>query len=116
MLCGECEGFKYVISSRNLMDAGKKIELISRNTDEVLTPDELKGLVDAGTPLKHYIGFEISGHVHIGTGVASGLKISDFQKAGVKCSMYLATYHAWINNKLGGNLDTIRKGAAYFKE
>ena len=98
------------------MDTAKKVELITRNTDEVLTPEELKQLVDSGTPLKHYIGFEISGHVHIGTGVASGLKIADFQKAGVKCSSYLATYHAWINNKLGGKLDTIRNGAAYFKE
>ncbi len=98
------------------MDTAKKVELITRNTDEVLTPEELKQLIDSGTPLKHYIGFEISGHVHIGTGVASGLKIADFQKAGVKCSSYLATYHAWINNKLGGQLDTIRSGAAYFKE
>jgi tyrosyl-tRNA synthetase len=98
------------------MDSSKRVQLITRNTDEVLTSEELKQLVDSGAPLKHYIGFEISGHVHIGTGVASGLKIADFQKAGVKCSCYLATYHAWINNKLGGQLDTIRKGAAYFKE
>ena len=98
------------------MDLQKKVDLITRNTDEVLTVDELKALLESGIPLKHYVGFEISGHVHIGTGVASGLKIADLQKAGVKCSCYLATYHAWINNKLGGQLDTIRKGAAYFKE
>jgi len=98
------------------MDNEKKFDLICRNTEEVLQPDELKELISTGVSLKHYIGFEISGHVHMGTGVSSGLKISDFQKAGVKCSVYLATYHAWINNKLGGNLDIIRKGAAYFKE
>ncbi|MBW2970255.1 tyrosine--tRNA ligase [Candidatus Woesearchaeota archaeon] len=98
------------------MDAAEKFELITRNLDEVLMPDELKALIQSGVPLRHYIGFEISGYVHLGTGLATGRKIADFQKAGVKCSIYLATYHAWINNKLGGNLDTIRRGANYFKE
>lgn len=98
------------------MNTEEKIDLISRNTDEVLTPEELKEIIDAGIPLKHYIGFEISGHIHLGTGVASGMKIKDFQNAGVKCSCYLATYHAWINNKLGGQLENIRKAAEYFKE
>ncbi|VVB81838.1 Tyrosine--tRNA ligase [uncultured archaeon] len=98
------------------MDVQKRFDFIARNTDEVLMPEELKALLETDTPLKHYIGFEISGRVHLGTGLVTGMKLSDFQKAGVKCSCYLATYHAWINNKLGGNLDVIRKGAAYFKE
>lgn len=98
------------------MDVEEKLELITRNTDEVLTVDDLRWLLESGVKLKHYIGFEISGFVHLGQGVMTGLKIADFQKAGVDCSCYLATYHAWINNKLGGDLDTIRRGAEYFKE
>lgn len=98
------------------MDIEKRIELIKQGTAEVLTEDDLKELIKQKVPLKHYIGFEISGKIHLGTGLMCGKKIADFQKAGVECSCYLATWHAWINNKLGGDLKTIRKGAEYFKE
>jgi tyrosyl-tRNA synthetase len=98
------------------MDSAEKLRLITRNTDEVLTPEELTAALDAGKALKHYIGFEISGKVHLGTGLASGAKVADFQRAGVKCSYFLATWHAWINNKLGGDLDVIRGAAQYFEE
>lgn len=98
------------------MDSQKRIELISRNLAEVLTLDDLKNFIENGIPLKHYIGYEISGNVHIGSGLVAGNKIKDFQKAGAKCSIYLATWHAWINNKLDGRIETIRKASALFKE
>ena len=99
------------------MDADKRFELITKNTEEVLVQEELKKLIENNTKLKHYIGFEISGRIHLGTGLMTGLKIADFQKAGVECSCYLATWHAWINNKLGGNLDLIKGvGSKYFEE
>lgn len=99
------------------MDTEKKFELITRNTEEVLVPEDLKKLITNNTKLKHYIGFEISGRIHLGTGLMTGLKIADFQKAGVECSCYLATWHAWINNKLGGNLELIKGvGSKYFEE
>lgn len=98
------------------MDAKKRFELITRNTDEVLTPEDLRHLLEIGAPLQHYIGFEISGFVHLGTGLATGAKIADFQKAGAKCICYLATWHAWINNKIDGKLETIRKASEFFKE
>jgi len=98
------------------MDSQKRYDLITKGTQEVLTPEDLKWMLDVGMPLKHYIGFEISGKVHLGTGLMTGKKIADFQKAGVECSCYLATWHAWINNKFGGDLDVIRKASGYFGE
>ena len=98
------------------MDVEKRFELIKRGTAEILTEEDLQELLKQKVSLKHYIGFEISGKVHLGTGLMCGKKIADFQKAGIECSCYLATWHAWINNKLGGDLDNIRKGADYFKE
>jgi len=98
------------------MDSEKRLDLITRNLEEVLTVDELSALLQQGIPLNHYIGFEISGRVHLGTGLVTGSKIRDFQQAGVNCRCYLATWHAWINNKFGGDLDTIRKASRYFKE
>jgi tyrosyl-tRNA synthetase len=70
------------------MDSETKFDLITRNTEEVLTPEDLKNFIETGVPLKHYIGFEISGKVHLGTGLMTGLKVADFQKAGVDCSIF----------------------------
>ena len=99
------------------MDSEKKMELITRNAEEVMTRDDLKSMIEQGVPLKHYIGFEISGKIHIGTGIATMLKVKDFQKAGVKCTIFLADWHSWINDKLGGDLETIGKIAGgYFRE
>jgi len=63
-----------------------------------------------------YDGFEISGMVHLGTGLCTTLKMNDFMKAGIKPTILLADYHSWINEKLGGDLEKIREvGTGYFK-
>jgi len=99
------------------MDTQKRFDLIARNTEEILTEEDLHSFLEQGMRLKHYIGFEISGFIHLGTGLASMLKVRDFQEAGVDCSVFLADWHSWINDKLGGDLETIKKIAGgYFKE
>lgn len=99
------------------MDIDKKLNLIKRNTEEVMTEVDLKKYLKEGIKLKHYIGFEISGLIHLGTGLMCMSKVKDFQDAGVECSIFLADWHSWINDKLGGDLDTIKKVAGgYFKE
>lgn len=99
------------------MDTEEKIELIKRGTEEILVEDELRVLLETGVPLNHYIGFEISGKVHIGTGLICMGKIKDFMNAGVECSIFLADYHSYINEKLGGDMEKIKEVAVgYFKE
>jgi len=100
------------------MDTATKLKLITAPpTEEIITEGDLKSAIRLGIPLKHYIGFEISGLMHLGTGLVTAFKIADLQKAGVDCSIFLADYHAWINEKLGGDLDLIKKTAVgYYKE
>ena len=99
------------------MTNDEKFNLITRNLEETLTPEELKSLIESGTPLKHYIGFEISGKVHLGTGLYAMLKIRDLQKAGVETTVLLADWHTWLNKKLDGTLGTAsRLGREYFQE
>ncbi len=99
------------------MTTDEKVKLITRNLEETLTEDELKQLIDSDTPLKHYIGFEISGKVHLGTGLATLLKIKDLHDAGAETVIWLADWHGWINNKLDGTLETASKMAGeYFAE
>jgi tyrosyl-tRNA synthetase len=92
--------------------------LIKRNpTEEILTEERLANYISSKTPLRHYIGFEISGFVHLGTGLLSMNKVADFQQAGAETTIFLADYHSWINKKLGGDLETIQRAAGtYFKE
>jgi len=95
----------------------EKLRLITQNLEECLTVEDLRFLLDSGIPLKHYIGFEISGKLHIGSGLMSAMKIRDFQQAGVECTIFLADWHTWLNDKLSGDLETIKKVAvSYFKE
>ncbi|KKR23426.1 MAG: Tyrosine-tRNA ligase, partial [Candidatus Daviesbacteria bacterium GW2011_GWB1_39_5] len=99
------------------MTTEERTNLITRNLEEVLTEEELKSLVESGQALRHYIGFEISGKVHLGTGFASMLKIKDLQDAGVQTTVLLADWHTWINKKLDGTLETAKKMAReYFEE
>ncbi|MEM3655460.1 MAG: tyrosine--tRNA ligase, partial [Thermoprotei archaeon] len=44
------------------------------------------------------------------------LKIMDLVQAGVKYKVLLATWHAWLNNKFGGDMEMIRLAAKYFIE
>ena len=110
----ECDRWQ---ESGFIMDIETKIELVKRKpTEEIVTEQDLREIFQNYSHPKHYIGYEISGMVHIGSGLAVGLKIKDFLEAGIKPTIWLADYHAWINGKLGGDLDKIQKiGEGYFK-
>src|SRR3990167_4622129 len=95
----------------------EKLELIKRNTEEVLTEEDIKVLLENNEQLRHYIGFEISGKIHLGTGLMCMSKVKDFMEAGIDCSIFLADWHSWINDKLGGDREVIKRVAGgYFKE
>ena len=98
------------------LDIEKKIELICRSpTEEVLTIEDLRNLLETEEHPIAYNGWEPSGLVHLGTGVICAYKMKDFVEAGIRFKAYLSTWHAWLNNKLGGNLELIRKAADLFR-
>ena len=98
------------------MDIETKIELVCKQpTEEVLTPEGLRHLLETEEHPIAYDGWEPSGLVHLGTGVICAYKIKDFVEAGIHYKAYLSTWHAWLNNKLGGDLNLIRKSADLFR-
>jgi len=98
------------------LDIETKIDLICRPpTEEVLTMEGLRQLLETEEHPIAYNGWEPSGLVHLGTGVICAYKMKDFVEAGIQFKAYLSTWHAWLNNKLGGNLELIRKAADLFK-
>ena len=99
------------------MNTEERLALIERNTAEILGRDELRPLLESGVQLQHYIGFEISGKAHLGTGLLSMAKVRDLMAAGIRCRVFLADWHTWINDKLGGDRALIRRIASgYFTE
>ncbi|MBI5223313.1 tyrosine--tRNA ligase [Candidatus Micrarchaeota archaeon] len=99
------------------MDIQTKIDLVRRSpVEEIVTEADLKKVFENYAHPRHYIGFEISGMLHIGSGLCTTLKIQDFIAAGIKPTIFLADYHSYINEKLGGDLEKIQKVAlGYFK-
>lgn len=99
------------------LDITEKVDLILRPpTEEVVTQDELIELFKTNSSPKHYIGLEISGFLHLGSLISTGFKINDFTKAGVKCKIFLADWHTLINDKLGGDWETISKVSKYYQD
>ncbi|MEM3085676.1 MAG: tyrosine--tRNA ligase [Halobacteria archaeon] len=91
------------------MDADAKLDLLLRDpVTEVVTREELKALLEGSGKPRHYIGFEISGMLHLGSGLMTKLVLERLQRAGVETTIFLADFHSQINNKMGGDLDRIR--------
>jgi tyrosyl-tRNA synthetase len=97
-------------------DVEEKLDLVSMNTEEIVTRSELRSLLETKSNPRAYWGFECSGFMHIGIGLVTGSKIMDMVNAGFDFIIFLADWHSWINNKLGGDMDNIRKCGEYFKD
>lgn len=98
------------------MRIDEQIELVLRGTEEVVTPGELRALFERGGTPRAYVGLEPSGLMHIGTGLIVGSKVVDLIRAGFHTIVLLADWHAFINDKLGSNLENLRVCAEYFKD
>lgn len=99
------------------MDIGSRLDLVLRPpAEEVVTVEELRELLETNDRPRHYIGFEISGPLHLGSLVVAGFKIRDFIEAGFEATIFLADWHSYINDKLGGDWDRIRRAAQLYKK
>lgn len=98
------------------MDIERRLDLITRNTAEIVTLDNLRSLLESKQEPRAYWGFESSGLMHIGLGLVCGSKIRNMVDSGMHFIVFLADWHSWINNKLGGRMENIRLCGEYFKE
>ncbi len=98
------------------MNVEEKLRLISEVGEEIITEEELKTLLETKKHLIAYDGFEPSGNVHIAQGVMRAINVNKMTKAGVKFKMFVADWHAWANNKMGGDLDKIQTVGKYLIE
>ncbi len=97
------------------MDIEERFNLITRNTLEVVDEESLKKLLAEKEHPRLYIGFEPSGLCHFGWMLVAN-KIRDYIEAGLEVIIFFADWHAQINGKLGGSLETIQLCAEYMKD
>ena len=79
------------------MDVNKRIELIKRNTEEIIGEDELKNLLKEKKKPVVYWGTAPTGRPHVGYFLPA-LKIADLLKAGFHVKILLADLHAALDN------------------
>ena len=99
------------------MDIKQRFELIKQVGEEIVTEEELKLLLEKKKAPIAYDGFEPSGtNIHIAQGLLRAINVNKMTKAGCKFKMLVADWHAWANNKMGGNLEHIQKVGKYLIE
>ena len=98
------------------MDITAKLGLIKQVGEEILTEEELKTLLETKEHPIAYDGFEPSGGIHLAQGIMRAVNVNKMIKAGIKFKMYVADWHGWANNKLGGDLEKIQLCGDYFIE
>lgn len=93
-----------------------KMNLIKQVGEEIISEEELKGLLEKGEEIVAYDGFEPSGQIHIAQGLLRAINVNKMIKAGVRFKMWVADWHALANNKMGGDLEKIKTVGRYFIE
>ena len=93
------------------MNTNKRLQLITRNTADIVTLDELKKLLEAKKNPTVYLGTAITGQPHIGYFVWA-LKLADFLKAGFNVKILLADLHGALDNC---PWDVLEKRYNYYK-
>lgn len=90
-----------------------RLALIKRNTEEIVTQEELERLLETKESPTAYVGYEPSGKIHMGH-VLTVNKLVDLQKAGFEVTVLLADVHAYLNEK--GTMEEVREIADFNKE
>ena len=96
------------------MDLEQKLNLIKRNTEEILTEEELAELLKTKKEPVVYLGYAPTGRPHIGYMIPA-MKIKDFVNAGLKVKILLADLHAHLDNAKSP-LELLEKRVEFYKQ
>ncbi len=98
------------------MNVDERLALIRQVGEEIITEKELRELLSKKKNPIAYDGFEPSGRMHIAQGLLRAINVNKMLKAGCEFIMWVADWHAWANNKFGGDLNKIQTAGKYFVE
>ncbi|MBU0757019.1 MAG: tyrosine--tRNA ligase [Nanoarchaeota archaeon] len=95
----------------------KRLDLIKEVGEEIVQEDELIDILREKKKFVAYDGFEPSGvDIHIAQGLLRAININKMIKAGAHFKIWIADWHAWANNKMGGDLEKIQFVGKYYIE
>ncbi len=92
-----------------------ELEILTRNTEEIVTREELEKLLMEKDRPRVYLGIEPSGIAHIGWNIVTN-KVKDLLEADFEVIILLADWHAYLNDKFGGDLNKIKIAGEYIKD
>ena len=98
------------------MDTETRLSYIKRVGEEIITETELRTLLETNAHPTAYDGFEPSGLAHLPFGVLRPILVEDMLRAGVRMKLWIADWFAWVNNKMGSDLEKIQEVGRYFVE
>lgn len=99
----------------------RRLRLMIDDVDEAVGIDHLVNCIADGTSaggdgvIRCYVGFEPSGKAHIGWKVIS-LQMRRMLDADANVLIFLADWHAWVNDKFKGVMDDIQVTGRYMEE
>lgn len=96
------------------MNIQERLELIKRNTAEIITEEELKSLLENKKEISAYYGTAPTGPVHLGYFIPLS-KVFDFSKAGIKTKILIADIHAALDD-LKSKWEELEIKAEYYKK
>src|SRR3989338_7199559 len=96
------------------MNAEEKFSIVKRNTQEILTEQELKDRLNTDEKLTAYYGTACTGPFHMAYLIPL-TKVFDLNKAGIKTKILIANIHAALDD-LKAPWEEIEKRAEYYKK
>lgn len=100
-------------SQRFMSSIDEKYQKLISNCSEVVTEEEARALLANDGELTSYWGVEPSGLLHIGQGLMVAKKLKDLAELDFKVTVFLADWHAMVNDKLGSDLENIKVSGDY---
>jgi len=97
------------------MDSETRLDLITGAAQEVVGVEHLESRIADGGTIRAYVGFEPSGKAHVGWKVLA-TNLRRMLDADVNVLIFLADWHAWVNDKFGGDMDKIQTTGKYMEE
>ncbi|MBI4447814.1 tyrosine--tRNA ligase [Candidatus Woesearchaeota archaeon] len=98
------------------MELKKRLDLIRSVGEEIITEEDLIKLLEEKKHPIAYDGFEPSGRLHIAQGILRTINVNKMISAGCQFHIWVADWFAWMNNKMGGDIEKIRTTGKYMIE
>ncbi len=96
-------------------ESSTRLALITGAAQEVVGIEHLESRIADGGIIRAYVGFEPSGKAHVGWKVLA-TNLRRMLDAEVNVLIFLADWHAWVNDKFGGDMEKIHTTAKYMEE